>query len=186
MARVFTPPEMTRRGLNILLVVLSIALVAAVVLWLVRDDDSSSAAAGEPAVVTASELSEFAAERSTPIYWLGERGDHSYELTDSSSGRVYIRYLTDGADAGDDRADFVTVATYSADNGVAALHEAASEEDGAKLGKTNDGAVLLVDPASPNNAHLAYPGANLQIEVYSPVPGEALRLAARGAVRPIP
>lgn len=173
------------RWLTTLLVVLSVALVAAVALWIFRDDDSSSTAAG-PEGVTASELSDFAAEQSTPVYWLGARGGDTYELTDFSSGRVYVRYLPEGTDAGDERADFVTVATYPSANGVAELRKAARTEAGAKLGKTNDGAVLLIDPASPNNAHLAYRGANLQIEIYSPVPGEALRLAARGAVRPVP
>ena len=179
---------MTRRWLTILLVILSVALIAAVVVWVTRDDSSSSStASGEPEAVTAAQLSEFAAEDGRPIYWLGERRGESYELTDSSSsGPIYIRYLTGGAEAGDERAKFVTVATYPADNGVAALRKAAREQTGAKLGKTDDGAVLLIDPNSPDNAHLAYPGANRQVEVYSPVPGEALRLAARGDVQPVP
>jgi hypothetical protein len=176
---------MNRRWPTILLVVLSVALVAAVVVWLTQDD-SSTPAPGEPETSTASQLSEFAAERGTPVYWLGERKGASYELTDTASGRVYVRYLTDGAQAGDERADFITVATYPDGNGIAALRKAAREQKGAKLAKTDDGAVLLVDPSSPNNAHLAYPGANLQIEVYSPVAGEALRLAARGEVEPVP
>jgi hypothetical protein len=177
---------MTKRLLTILLLVLSVALIAMVAVWLTRDDSSSSPASGEPEAVSASELSEFADERGTPVYWLGERRDESYELTDSQSGRVYVRYLRDDAEAGDERAVFVTVATYPAGNGVAAIRKAAREQDGAKLGKTDDGAVLLIDPASPNNAHLAYPRSNQQIEVYSPVPGEALRLAARGEVQPVP
>lgn len=178
---------MARRWLTTLLLVLSVALVAAVVVWVLRGDDSSSSAAtGEPEAVTAPQLSEFAAEEGRPVYWLGERSGESYELTDSPSGRVYVRYLTGGAEAGSKRADFVTVATYPEGDGIAELRKAAREEKGAKLGKTDDGAVLLIDPASPNNAHLAYRGANLQIEVYSPVPGEALRLAARGAVQPVP
>jgi hypothetical protein len=174
------------RWLTVLLTVLSVALVAAVALWIFRDDDSSSSTAGEPDVVTIAELSNFAAAQGTPVYWLGERGDETYELTDSPSGRVYVRYLPEGTEAGDERANFVTVATYPSENGVAELRKAARTESGAKLSKTDDGAVLLIDAGSPDNAHLAYPGANLQVEVYSPVPGEALRLAARGAVRPVP
>jgi len=177
---------MSRRWPTILLAVLSVALIAAVAVWIFRGDDSSSSTGTEPEAVTASELSDFAAEQGTPVYWLGVRGDEAYELTDSPSGRVYVRYLPPGTDVGDERADFVTVATYPSADGVAELRKAAREEAGAKLGKTDDGAVLLIDPTSPNNAHLAYPGANLQIEIYSPVPGEALRLAARGAVRPVP
>lgn len=176
---------MTKRWLTILLLVLSAALIAVVVVWLVHDD-SSSPKAGEPEAASASQLSEFAAEHGEPIYWLGARQNAGYELTDTKSGRVYIRYLTDGAEAGDERADFITVATYPGDDGIATLRKAAREEDGAKLAKTDDGAVLLIDPSSPDNAHLAYPGANLQVEVYSPVPGEALRLAVRGEVQPVP
>lgn len=173
------------RWLTTLLVVLSIALVAAVVVWLVGGDDSSSTEP-EPEVVSATQIPEFAAEKGDPVYWLGERPGARYELTESPSGRVYIRYLTGDAEAGDERADFMTVATYPGDNGIAELRRAAREQEGAELGRTDDGAVLLVDPASPNNAHLAYPGPNLQIEVYSPVPGQALRLASRGAVQPVP
>lgn len=174
------------RFLTVLLMVLSAALIAAVAIWVFREDDGySPPVADEPRALTASELSEFAAEQRTPVYWLGERGVDSYELTNSRSGRIYVRYLTGGADAGDGRADLVTVATYPSQDGVAELRKAASEENGTKLGKTDDDAVLLIDPASTSNAHLAYPGANAQVEVYSPVPGEALRLAARGDVRPV-
>jgi hypothetical protein len=176
---------MNRRWPTILLVVLSLALVAAVVVWLVQGGDSSPAT-DEPEVVSVSQLSEFAAEQDTPVYWLGPRQGAGYELTDTSSGRIYVRYLTGGAEAGDRRAKFITVATYQEEDGLAALRRAAGEAQGARLAKTDDGAVLLIDPTSPDNAHLAYPGANVQIEVYSPVPGEALRLAARGAVRPVP
>jgi hypothetical protein len=176
---------MSPRWLNTLLIVLSIALIAAVVVWLVRGNDSSSTV-GEPEIVTATQLSEFAADNGAPVYWLGERRNESYELTDTPSGRVYIRYLTGGAEVGDERANFVTVATYPDGDGIATLRKAAHERKGSKLGKTDDGAVLLIDPTSPVNAHLAYPGANLQIEVYSPVPGEALRLAARGDVQKVP
>ncbi len=176
---------MALRLLKALLVVLSVALVAVVIVWIVGDDSSSPPKVNEPTAVSASALSDFAGEHGTPVYWLGERPEDTYELTDSSSGRVYVRYLPKGVEVGDKRARFVTVATYPQEGGVAALREAAAEEKGAKLGKTDDGAVLLVDPTSPKNAHLAYPGADVQVEVYSPVPGEALRLAARGAVQPV-
>ncbi|MET0306954.1 MAG: hypothetical protein ABW196_12110 [Solirubrobacterales bacterium] len=177
---------MTNRWLTALLAVLSVALIAAVAVWVLRDDDSAPPAVDEPTAMTASELSDFAGEQDAPVYWLGERANASYELTDSQSGRIYVRYLTDGAEAGDERAKFITVATYPSKNGVAELRKAARKVSGAKLGKTDNGAVLLIDPTSPDNAHLAYRGANPQIEVFSPAPGEALRLAARGEVVPVP
>jgi len=176
---------MSVRWLTALLVFLSVALVVAVVVWLGRGSDSEPAA-NEPELVSATQLSAFADEHGKPVYWLGERQGAKYELTETPGGRVYLRYLRGNADAGDTRASFVTVATYPASNGVAALRRAAHERSGAELGRTKDGAVLLIDPSSPDNAHLAYPDADLQIEVYSPDPGEALRLAAKGDVRPVP
>lgn len=176
---------MAKRWLSFLVAVLSIALVAVVVVWLVGDDDSSSSA-NEVEIVSATQFTEVTADRSAPVYWLGERPGAKYELTESPSGRIYVRYLTGDAEAGDERADFLTVATYPGKDGIAQLQRAAREQEGAELGRTDDGAVLLIDPTSPNNAHLAYPDPNLQIEVYSPVPGQALRLASRGAVQPVP
>ncbi|HEX3172604.1 MAG TPA: hypothetical protein VHQ43_00095 [Solirubrobacterales bacterium] len=168
------------RQLTVILAVLSVALVAAIVVWVVRDNGSSDTNAE---VVTAVQLSEAAAVAGHPVYWLGPRPGTSYELTEGEGGPFYVRYLSGGAAAGDERADFVTVATYPQPGGVASLRRSARERPGAKIARTDDGAVLLVDPSSPKNAHLAYPGADLQIEVYSPAPGEALRLASRGKVQ---
>lgn len=147
----------------------------------------SSTSAGEPKLVSLSELSESAAESPDGVYWLGPREGATYELSETDSGRIYVRYLRGGAEAGDERPDFITVGTYPAPaGGVAELRKAASKQRGARLHRTEDGALLLIDPSSPQNAHLAYPGVDAQIEVYSPVPGQALRLASKGTVRPVP
>ena len=37
----------------------------------------------------------------------------------------------------------------------------------------------------PNSVYLAYPGENVQVEVYDPRPQRARRLAREGRVRPI-
>jgi hypothetical protein len=179
------PKKMTRRRMVPLLIVLVAALLVWLVVLFIQGSGSSSSAVG-PEIVTTTQLSEFASRAKTPIYWLGVRGNSKYELTQTSSGRVYVRYLRPGIPAGDKRANFIAVATYPEDGGVAAVSKAAENRKGARLGRTADGATLLIDPSSPDNAHLAYPGADLQIEVYSPVSGQALRLASRGDVRPVP
>lgn len=175
---------MSRRWLTVL-VVLLVALAASIVVMLTRDDGVWPTA-GEPEIVTASQLSEFAADIDHPVYWLGERPGTEIELLETESGRIFVRYLEGGAEAGDERAEFVTVATYPAADGPAALRRAARERDGAEIGRSDDGAVLLIDPNSPSNAHLAHRGDAVQIEVFSPESGEALRLASRGAVEPVP
>jgi len=165
--------------------VLCVVLLAMIAAWSVGCGDDAPAA-GEARIVSAAELSEVAADASSPIYWLGERAGTEVELTEEDSGRIYVRYLEDGADAGDEGAESLTVGTYPSKDGVAELRRAARNGEGTVAARTDDGAVLLVDPASPNSAHLAYPDGGSQIEVFSPKPGEALRLASRGAVRPVP
>jgi hypothetical protein len=167
------------------LAVLVIALIAALAVLFLREDEVSLTP-GEPEVVSVEQLSDLAAEREGPVYWLGEREGVEYEVTETSGGRFYVRYLEGGAEAGDERAEFLTVATYPSRNGVAALRGVVRGGDGAKLARTDDGAVLLMDPSLPQSAHLAYREADLQIEVYAPQAGEALRLASRGAVESIP
>ncbi|HEX4669346.1 MAG TPA: hypothetical protein VH275_05170 [Solirubrobacterales bacterium] len=147
--------------------------------------DSTSLSAGEPELVSPSQLSEFAGEANTPVYWLGERVGAKYELTETDAGRIYVRYLRGNAEADDPRSSFVTVGTYPSEDGIAKLRQAARAQEGAKLGRAADGSTLLGDPSS-TSAYLVYPGGDTQVEVYSPVPGQALRLASAGAVREVP
>ena len=169
------------RGVQTLLCVALLALGAT---WSTGCGDDSPAA-GEARIVSAEELGDFAASADFPIYWLGERGGAEIELSEEASGRVYVRYLDPGTEPGADKAAFLTVGTYPSEDGVAEMRRAARSGDGTVAARTDDGAVLLVDPSSSKSAHLAYPDAGPQIEVYSPRPGQALRLASRGAVRPV-
>jgi hypothetical protein len=148
-------------------------------------EDEISLRAGTPEVVSASQLAAFAAESDTPIYWVGERKEVEYELTETASGRIYVRYLRGGAEAGDPRSKFLTIGTYPAKNGIAALRRVARSTEGAKLKRTRDGALLMIDPSAEGNVHLAYPDRESQIEVYSRVPGQALLLSAAGKVREV-
>jgi hypothetical protein len=148
-------------------------------------EDEVSLTPGKPTVVSAAQLGDYAAEADHPIYWVGEREEAEYELTETASGRVYVRYLRGGAEAGDPRSKFLTIATYPAKDGIAALRRVARTTEGAKLKRTRDGALLMIDPSAEDNVHLAYPGGESQIEVYSRVPGQALLLSAAGKVREV-
>lgn len=179
---------MTRRTTTTLLFVLGAALVAVLgVLVLGPHKTERSLSPGVPEIVSTSRLSEIAANSATqPLYWLGERDHSEYEVTETKGGRFYVRYLNEGSEAGNEQPDFVTVGTYPSEDGSVELRQAAHKIEGAELARTDDGAVLLIDPSSAKSAHLAYPGGDSQIEVYSPVPGQALRIAKRGEVQPIP
>jgi len=165
--------------------IVAVLLVLLIVL-LTRDESDGGSAAGEPRIVSAAELSELTAELDHPVYWLGRRSGSEYEFEEASTGKVQIRYLEPGSKAGEvSSGEALTVVTYPAKDGAAEVERAAEERDGAELGRTKDDAVLLVDPGSANNAHLAYPGDAVHVEIFSPTPGEALRLAVDGAVEPV-
>ena len=149
------------------------------------DDDESPASDG-PAIVETNELSDAADRLGHPVYWVGERDGTDYELSESDSGRVYVRYLDEGTKPGVRSAQFLTVATYPVDDAVAALRRAAKERPRAELAKGEDGAVVLIDPETPGSVRLAYPDGDEQIEVYSPDVKEGLQLVTGGEVQPVP
>src|SRR5918912_453972 len=94
--------------------ILAVALAAALVVWLVvgKNDDStggtSSGGGNASAAHAASQNEIIALARSLdyPIYWAGPASGRTYELTKTSSGRVYIRYLPRGVAPGDRRPSY--------------------------------------------------------------------------------
>ncbi len=136
-----------------------------------------------PRIVSPAQLSEFAAAAGRPVYWAGERPGTKLELRESGE-RVYVRYLTAGAAAGDPRPDFLTVATYPLPHALAALRANAKRTE-AKLRRVPGGALAWIDPESPTSVYLAWPGAAPQVEVYDPSAKRALAIALSGAVEAV-
>jgi len=181
-------------ALNIFGVIIVAAILALTVLILTSSssDDSSgdlnNANPGEEktvAVVSKPELLAESADSEDPVYWVGEREGAELELTRIGDGRVYIRYLTDGAVAADPRSDFLTIGSYPVVNAVQALQRTAATNKSTVLAKSDDGAVMLINKANPSSIYIAYPGADTQIEVYDPDPQVALELAKSGIVKPV-
>jgi len=167
-----------------------IAVVLAVILvgWLVlRDDDSSSepAAEGVAAITTAEDLADLASSRGAPIYWAGAQGGAELELTETNGGEnVFVRYLTDGAEAGEESSEFLTVGTYTFPDAVDALKEKADEPGGVIASAPGD-ATVFFNRKRPQSVYLAYPGLDLQIEVYDPDAKRALELVSSGQIVPV-
>jgi hypothetical protein len=168
---------------------IGVAVVVAVAVFLLIDredteggSDRSKQARPEargPVVVTLDSLRALAGSVGHPIYWAGKQpGD--YELTVDSNGNIFIRYLQAGEPAGSRRTS-LTVATYPFAKGYEILRGVSrgSEETS---GHTPDGGLVVVGKVKPNNAYIAYPGTDLQIEVYDPKAGRAFELATAGAI----
>lgn len=155
------------------------------VVWLVSgDDDDSPSASGEAQIVSADELEEAVEDEAEPVYWAGEKEGTELELSQPEAGRTYVRYLTEGAEAGDQRAEFLTVGTYVQQGAVAALRRQAKEADGV-LGTAPGDAVVYFNRDQPASVYLAYPGVDVQIEVFDPNFTRALQLVNSGQIVPV-
>jgi hypothetical protein len=171
------------------LLVLGMAVVAAAgtVAWLLLRDAAPSSAPPTsltPRLVSQTELTAMADTLDRPIYWAGPRDKFAYELTLTSGGRVYVRYLPRGSAAGDPRANFLTVGTYP----VVGSYDNLKKVSTGPLVHSNllHGGGLLVAPKSvPKSVYLAFAGAGYQVEVYDPSNGAARRLALADLIRPV-
>jgi len=134
-----------------------------------------------PIALTASGLRTLAQAVDQPIYWAGPKQGYKYELTRTTTGRVYVRYLPRGVKAGAPESKYLIVATYPFPNALAALKAVADHGAIALAG----GAIAVVDKAYPKSVHLAYPGVQYQVEVYDPSPARARRVAASGGIQPV-
>jgi hypothetical protein len=158
--------------------VVGLALVLVLVL---SGEDSSPSSPNGAEVLSAEDLREAVSGSATPVYWAGEQEGAELELTQPDSAHAYVRYLTGDAEAGDSRPDFLTVATYARPNAAKELRQE-GKQPGAVLGEAPGGAVVYYDRSRPQSVYLAYPGVDVQIEVYDPNVRRALRLVNSGQI----
>jgi hypothetical protein len=143
---------------------------------------AATQAATGPTAVSVAELKAHAVALGHPIYWAGPKRGYTYELSDASNGRVFVRYLPPGVKPGSPR-PYATVATYPFPGAFAALEKTAK---GATTIKLAHGGIGVVDKAYPKSIHIAYPRSNYQIEVFDPSPSAGRTLVASGAIAPVP
>jgi hypothetical protein len=169
-------------------VVLTIAIAAlAVWLALLRTDDAASGAepGGGPVPTSQADLAALSARLDAPIYWAGTRSGTRLEATLTTNEYAYVRYLSANAPIGDPSPRYLTVATYGAVNAVAHLRSFAQHEH-ASTKRIPGGGVAVPVPDSPTSVYFARPDQDIQVEVYDPHRGEALRLIKSGAIDPVP
>ncbi|HEX2293545.1 MAG TPA: hypothetical protein VHH55_09535 [Gaiellaceae bacterium] len=166
--------------------VVAVALLAFLTGWIVmnRDDAPTSAAPGAATAASEDELRSVAKSSPHPVYWAGPKEGHTYELTKTSDGRVYVRYLPEGTEVGDPRGRFLTIGTYPRQRAFAELQRAARAEGAVSLKVGRDGLAVFSE-ARPTSVYLGYPKASYQVEVFHPSPDEARRLALAGQVVPV-
>jgi hypothetical protein len=170
--------------------IVAVAIAVAFVVWLlVRGGDSNTSGTGStstgqatgPEAATTDGLRSLSDELGHPLYWAGPISDRTYELTRTSDNRVFIRYLPKGVPVGIRQAAYTIVGTYPVENAYKVLQTLAKKPDESSFSAPSDG-FAVYSTTQANNVYLAYPGSNLQIEVYDPSPQKARDLITSGQV----
>jgi hypothetical protein len=148
------------------------------------DGGETEQASGEAREVSVEELEEVAAGIDQPVYWAGEQEDKRYELTETADGNIFIRYLDPDVEVGSTEVASLTVGTYPLENAYGATQKAGREK-GALKGETPDGGLVVTNQNSASSVYIAYPGTDVQIEVFDPNPQVAFETATSGDIEPI-
>ena len=143
----------------------------------------SSTAGPKPRAASVADLRSLAGTLGHPVYWAGKRKGYTYELTQTSSGQVFIRYLPAGVDVGASP-PYLTVATYPFQGAFAAILSLGKKKNAVTLNLANGGRAVI-DTKHPKSIHLAYPDSNFQVEVFDPSPVKAKRVVQSGQVSTI-
>ena len=166
---------------------IAVGLAAFLIGWMAMNrggDDAPPAAGSGASAASESELKSFADSASHPVYWAGPKEGHTYELTRTTNGFVYVRYLPEGTEVGDPRSRFLTIGTYPRPGAFAELQRASKAKDSVSV-KIGDGGLAVFSEARPTSVYVGYPDAKYQVEVFHPSPDEARRLALSGQVVPV-
>jgi hypothetical protein len=180
-------PDASRRRLR-LAIVFGVAIVIGLLAWLLlRDGDSNNneSAAG-PTAASVTDLQGLPAEVGHPVYWAGPRSRETstYELSRLANRNIYIRYLPRNTPLGVPRPDYLVVGTYPFRNPLPALRRIARRPD-ALSKQLKGGGLVVSNSADAQNAYFAYPGEEVQVEVFHPRPGRAYKLVTAGRVVPV-
>jgi len=176
-----------RRPIQIAAIVV-VAAAAGLVVWLAIGNDESEQQpqprASGATSATVPQLRTLARSVGHRIYWVGRRKSYTYEVTRTTAGDVYVRYLSPGARVGDKRPIFLTVGTYPRHDAIAAVRAIARTKQAVSR-RTRHRGLAAAARSKRESVYLAYPRSNLLVEVYDPSPARALRLASSGRVVPV-
>ena len=177
-------PQRRRSRLVVgLAAVAAVVVVIVVVLLLTGDDSDTEVEKGTATQVSAQELRDFAKERGNPVFWVGEIEGAKLELTETSRGHVFVRYLPDLAPIGDDKPLYTTVATYPQPNALSTVRKS-GEGRGNVRRAVPGGGLATWRRSRPNSVYMALPGVDFLVEVFSPQAKTAQSLATSGRVKP--
>ena len=169
-----------RRGAVALALVALVVL--AVVFFLVRGDDSSLEP-GIPKELSADELADLESDAGGPVYWAGPMEGTKLEVTKTSQGHVFVRYLPEAAPIGDNKPQYTTVSTYPQQGALRAVGRAGRRR-GMVTSRVAGGGVATWSRARPTSVYVGLPNSDRLVEVFNPDAKIARELAVSGRIQP--
>jgi hypothetical protein len=171
--------------LVLVLVLLAIAVTVAVA-WRMRGDGHQAfkLPLGVATKASVGDLRSFASP-SRPVYWIGPANSGTLEVTRTSSGAVFVRYLPAGVTVGDKAPSYTTIGTYSTPNAYATMRNSARTR-GFLQGRAPSGGLAVWRSSRATSVYLAYPKTDYLVEIYDPSPRRARSLALSARVRRVP
>lgn len=122
------------------------------------------------------ELRDVVSVNHLTAYWAGPVAGDKYTLLATSPGLVYVRYLPGGVGATDKKTQFRVIGTYVKKSAFAVGQYTGSLYG--NVGMINgDGNSVFYSTSRATNVYVGLKGKDIQIEVFDPVPGQALGLA---------
>jgi hypothetical protein len=178
---------MGNQQLRIAILVVVAALVG-VGLWLALSHNSKPHPGGNgaalkirvgPVALTETQLLNKASNVGQAIYWAGAAKQHGvhYEYT-RRNNKIWIRYLPKGVKENQRPAQLLIIGTYPLANAYKQLKKLAKGRG--VVG--NDGSFVWVRKGDPKSVYIVWPGRPYEVEVYSPNPQRAAKIAESGQV----
>lgn len=176
------PLRPARRWPRLAALVALLVLSALSVGLLLRGGTGSDAG---PTSADVSQLSDLSGSLGHAVYWAGApaRGTE-IELSHTTDGSVYVRYLDGTAEVGDPGRSFTTVGTYPVPTAFAVLSREA-QRPSAITRDLPGGGLAVMNLNRPRSVYLAWPGSGYEVEVFDPSPKHALDLVLNGAIVPV-
>jgi hypothetical protein len=167
--------------------VVAVSVLVAFIAWMLFKGGGNEAKAPNRANAVAASVTQLAAlprKVGHAVYWAGAETGMTYELTQTSRGNVFVRYLPAGVELNDPRPNFLTIGTYPRRDAYEVLQRF-SRQPRAVNRQLARGGLAVYSQDRPNSIYVAYPGQDLQVEVYDPSASQALRFVTSGKLRPI-
>jgi len=135
----------------------------------------ADALAGKVAL-SQNQLQSLVVEESITAYWAGPRPGYLYSINTTAKDRVFLQYIQADKNSSNVVANSRVIATYFVKDGFARTVAAATRPGNTGFRNPN-GSVVFYSKNRNTDIYLAFPGKEVQIEIFDPLAGQALSLA---------